>query len=166
RVMAGVLVEIFSDGFLRTQLRFRGGTALNKLHFPKALRYSEDLDFTRTSGGKLGPVLDRLRAALQPWMGHAHYDLGLIGPSLTYTMEAEDKASPARIRVKIEMATRERIAYDGPRSVPFTVKNPWLTGSANIETFSKEEVLATKLRALLQREKGRDLVDLSHAHAV
>jgi predicted nucleotidyltransferase component of viral defense system len=163
-VMARALVEIFSDDFLRTQLRFRGGTALNKLHLPKALRYSEDIDLTRTTEGKLGPVLDRLRAVLQPWMGHAHYDLGLIGPALTFTMEAEDKAVP--IRVKIEMATRERIAYDGPRTVPFTVQNPWFTGSANIETFSKEEILATKLRALLQREKGRDLVDLSHAHAV
>jgi predicted nucleotidyltransferase component of viral defense system len=163
-VMARALVEIFSDDFLRTQLRFRGGTALNKLHLPKALRYSEDIDLTRTTEGKLGPVLDRLRAVLQPWMGEAHYDLGLIGPALTFTMEAEDKAVP--IRVKIEMATRERIAYDGPRTVPFTVQNPWFTGSANIETFSKEEILATKLRALLQREKGRDLVDLSHAHAV
>jgi predicted nucleotidyltransferase component of viral defense system len=163
-VMARALVEIFSDDFLRTQLRFRGGTALNKLHLPKALRYSEDIDLTRTTGGNLGPVLDRLRAVLQPWMGHGHYDLGLIGPALTFTIEAEDKAVP--IRVKIEMATRERIAYDGPRTVPFTVQNPWFTGSANIETFSKEEILATKLRALLQREKGRDLVDLSHAHAV
>jgi Nucleotidyl transferase AbiEii toxin, Type IV TA system len=70
-VMARALVEIFSDDFLRTQLRFRGGTALNKLHLPKALRYSEDIDLTRTTGGKLGPVLDRLRAVLQPWMGHA-----------------------------------------------------------------------------------------------
>jgi predicted nucleotidyltransferase component of viral defense system len=163
-VMARALVEIFSDDFLRTQLRFRGGTALNKLHLPKALRYSEDIDLTRTTGGSLGPVLDRLRAVLQPWMGHGHYDLGLIGPALTFTMEAEDKAVP--IRVKIEMATRERVAYDGPRTVPFTVQNPWFAGSANIETFSKEEILATKLRALLQREKGRDLVDLSHAHAV
>ena len=36
-VMARALVEIFSDDFLGAQLRFRGGTALNKLHFPKAL---------------------------------------------------------------------------------------------------------------------------------
>jgi predicted nucleotidyltransferase component of viral defense system len=30
-------------------------------------------------------------------------------------------------------------------------------------TFTTEEMLATKLRALLQREKGRDLFDLAHA---
>jgi predicted nucleotidyltransferase component of viral defense system len=29
--------------------------------------------------------------------------------------------------------------------------------------FSREELLATKLRALLQRDKGRDLLDLFHA---
>ena len=31
-----------------------------------------------------------------------------------------------------------------------------------IPTFSNEEMLATKFRALLQRDKGRDLYDLSH----
>ena len=30
-------------------------------------------------------------------------------------------------------------------------------------TFSIEELLSTKLRALLQRNKGRDLIDLSHS---
>jgi hypothetical protein len=35
-----------------------------------------------------------------------------------------------------------------------------------IPTFSNEELLATKLRALLQRNKGRDLVDLSHAFEI
>jgi hypothetical protein len=30
-------------------------------------------------------------------------------------------------------------------------------------TFTTEEMLATKLRALLQREKGRDIFDLAHA---
>lgn len=41
--------------------------------------------------------------------------------------------------------------------------NPWFSGQAQIATFSPEEVLATKLRALLQRDKSRDLLDLSHA---
>jgi predicted nucleotidyltransferase component of viral defense system len=163
---ARALVEMFNDDFLRKELRFRRGTALNKLHLPKPFRYSEDIDLTRTTGGPVGPLLDRLRAILQPWMGQAHYDLGLLGPSLTFTMDAEDKTSKVPIRVKVEIATRERTAYDGSRVVPFTVNNPWFTGNADIETFSNEEILATKLRALLQRDKGRDLVDLSHAHAV
>jgi predicted nucleotidyltransferase component of viral defense system len=43
-IIARALVELFSDPFLAAQLRLRGGTALNKLHFPKPLRYSEDID--------------------------------------------------------------------------------------------------------------------------
>ena len=33
-VISRAIVELFSDDFLREELRFRGGTALNKLHFP------------------------------------------------------------------------------------------------------------------------------------
>jgi predicted nucleotidyltransferase component of viral defense system len=164
-VICRALVEIFKDDFLRKELRFRGGTALNKLHFPKAYRYSEDIDLTRTTEGPLGPILDRLRVVLEPWMGHGHYDLGEIGPRLTFTMKAEDENATQPIRVKVEIATRERTAYDGEKTHTLDVKNPWFTGKADIVTFSREEILATKLRALLQRNKGRDLVDLAHAVA-
>jgi predicted nucleotidyltransferase component of viral defense system len=78
-------------------------------------------------------------------------------------VEAEDKTSTAPIRLKIEINTRERKAYDGAKVRPFKVENPWFSGSADIPAFSNEELLATKLRALLQRKKGRDLIDLSHA---
>jgi len=47
--------------------------------------------------------------------------------------------------------------------MPFQVTNPWFTGGTDVHTFSREEILATKLRALLQRDKGRDLYDLAHA---
>ena len=65
--------------------------------------------------------------------------------------------------MKVEINTAEREAYDAPQSIPFHVDNPWFAGYAEIPTFSREEMLATKLRALLQRNKGRDLFDLSHA---
>jgi len=59
------------------------------------------------------------------------------------------------IRLKVEINTHERTAHDPARTIPFAVKNPWFSGSASIGTFSTEEILATKLRALLQRDKGR-----------
>ena len=43
-IITRALVVLFSDPDLRQQLRFRGGTALNKLHFAEPLRYSEDID--------------------------------------------------------------------------------------------------------------------------
>lgn len=50
-----------------------------------------------------------------------------------------------------------------PAALPLRVANPWFSGEASIPTYSREEMLATKLRALLQRDKGRDLYDLAHA---
>ncbi|MCU1278058.1 MAG: hypothetical protein JWM53_1604 [bacterium] len=164
-VICRALVELFRDDVLRAEVRFRGGTALNKLHCSEPLRYSEDIDLTRTTNGPVGPILDRIRAVLEPWMGHGHYDLGLIGPALTFTMKAEDANAGAPIRVKVETATRERTAYLGAHAVRLEVKNPWFSGAADIATFVTEEILATKLRALLQRDKGRDLFDLARAVA-
>ena len=46
----------------------------------------------------------------------------------------------------------------------FSVINPWYQGSADITTFEPEELLGTKMRALYQRKKGRDLFDLHYAH--
>lgn len=165
-IISRALVELFGDPFLREQLRFRGGTALNKLHFPKPLRYSEDIDLVRTSSGPIGPVLDAVRGLLEPWMGHAQFDQSPVAPKLRFRFPAEDQSSSVPIRVKVEINTHEITAYDPPRMMPFAVKNPWFAGAADIATFSKEEMLATKLRALLQRNKGRDLVDLAHAATV
>lgn len=70
-IISRALVELFKDDYLKKELRFRGGTALNKLHFPRAYRYSEDIDLTRTTEGPVGPILDHLRAVLEPWRAAA-----------------------------------------------------------------------------------------------
>ena len=67
------------------------------------------------------------------------------------------------IRLKVEINTRETRAFAGPASLPLKIDNPWFSGEAAMSTFSCEEMLATKLRALLRRDQGRDLYDLAHA---
>jgi predicted nucleotidyltransferase component of viral defense system len=161
-IICRAIVAIFSDDVLSRELRFRGGTALNKLHFVPPLRYSEDIDLVRTSAGPIGPILDRLRAVLEPWLGRAQFDQSPVAPKLRFRVDAED-GSGVPIRLKVEINTREITAFDPAASRPFNVANPWFTGNTNVQTFSREEMLATKLRALLQRDKGRDLYDLAHA---
>ncbi len=165
-IISRAIVDLFSDSFLREQLRFRGGTALNKLHFPSPVRYSDDIDLVRTSAGAIGPILGRLRERLEPWLGPANFDQSPVAPKLRFRVKAEDPATIAPIRLKLEINTRETEVYDTPQALPFRVENPWYTGEADIPTFSREEMLATKLRALLQRNNGRDLFDLAHALAV
>lgn len=161
-IICRAIIAIFSDDALRGELRFRGGTALNKLHFALPLRYSEDIDLVRTSAGPIGPILDRLRAVLEPWLGRAQFDQSPVAPKLRFRVDAED-GSGVPIRLKVEVNTRETTAFDPVHSIPFRVENPWFAGTAEAQTFSREEMLATKLRALLQRDKGRDLYDLAHA---
>ena len=161
-IISRALVEIFSDDMLRDAVRFRGGTALNKLHFPTPMRYSEDIDLVRTSGGPIGPLLDGLRVVLEPWLGRARFDQSPVAPKFRFRVDAED-GSGVPIRLKVEINTREIQAFDDPASVPLKIDNPWFSGEATISTFSREEMLATKLRALLQRNQGRDLYDLAHA---
>lgn len=159
-IISRALVELFQDPFLVRELRFRGGTALNKLHFPKPLRYSEDIDLVRTSSGALKPLLDRIHGVLDSWLGPPRFDQSTVAPKLRYVVEGEHEAP---IRLKIEINTRERTAHDPVRLRFLHVVNPWFSGTASIPTFSNEELLATKLRALLQRDKGRDMLDLAHA---
>lgn len=161
-IISRALVSLFSDPFLAQELRFRGGTALNKLHFTDPLRYSEDIDLVRATSGPIRAVLDRVHNALDSWLGRPRFDQSPVAPKLRYMAEGEDKVP---IRLKIEINTRERDAYDPIRLRPFRVDNPWFSGEASIPAYSNEELLATKLRALLQRNKGRDLIDLSHALA-
>ena len=160
-IISRALVETFSDLMLRDALRFRGGTALNKLHFPAPLRYSEDIDLVRTSHGPIGAVLTQLRAVVEPWLGRARFEQSRVAPKLRFRVEAEDGC--VNFRLKIEIYTREVEAFDVPTALPLEVENPWFVGRAAISTFSREEMLATKLRALLQRDRGRDLYDLAHA---
>lgn len=64
------------------------------------------------------------------------------------------------LRLKVEINSREHFAVLGVQNKPFALESPWFTGSCEVATFSLEELLATKLRALYQRRKGRDLFDI------
>ncbi len=43
------------------------------------------------------------------------------------------------------------------------MNSSWFKGEANIPTYHLDELMGTKLRALFQRHKGRDLFDLWYA---
>jgi hypothetical protein len=64
------------------------------------------------------------------------------------------------MRVKIEINTYEKSPARPLIRLPHHVDSPWFTGGAEVLTFEPEELVATKLRALHQRRKGRDLFDL------
>lgn len=157
-VICRALVELFSDKHIAKDLAFRGGTALYKLYLTPAARYSEDIDLVQVYAGPIGTTLDRVRAILDPWLGKPRYDARDCSFRLTYRYDS-DLGTP--LRLKIEVNTREHIGH--LVSLPFSVNSRWFSGTSNIQTFSLPELLGTKLRALYQRKKGRDLFDLDYA---
>lgn len=163
-ILCRAMVDIFSDPFLRDSLRIRGGTALNKLHFKTPLRYSEDIDLVRTTLGPIKPIIRGLRQVLERWLGPASYKSSPVAPKLRFRVPAEEGGLAADIRVKVEINTNEVKSFDPPLTARFVFQSEWEGGGvADVETFSREEMLATKLRALLQRNKARDLFDLDRS---
>jgi len=158
-VLSRALTAIFSRPALREALAFRGGTALHKLRFDPPGRYSEDLDLVQVEAGPIGPVLAELREALDPWLGVPAWDQRADSVKLLYRFETTT-LPVQRMRVKVEINTREHFSVDGLQWVPFAVASPWHSADELVTTFTLEELLATKMRALFQRRKGRDLYDL------
>lgn len=158
-LLARLIVAIYSDPYLADELVFRGGTCLHQLRLPRPWRYSEDLDFVRRTETGIGEVFDRLRRVAD--------DTGLVvvkrvvaeHPKMVLGATSEDDESTF-LRIKIEVNTHDRSPVQPLEVVPFEVVNPWYSGGCGVVTFNVHELIATKIRALYQRRKGRDLFDL------
>ncbi len=155
-IICRALVEIFSNPLLAESLAFRGGTALYKLHLPP-VRYSEDIDLVQVRPGPIGPVMDALQEKLNAWLGKPRRNLSEGRVTLTYRMISEEGMP---LRLKVEINSREHMTFMGFVARKFDVQSRWFSGSASILTYQLDELLGTKVRALYQRSKGRDLFDL------
>lgn len=158
-ILRRALVEIFQNEGVSKSLVLRGGTALHKLFVDKPMRYSEDIDLVQHTQGPIGPILDGLRDRLDPFLGKPRRERNPGTITLLYRMESE--ISPVvPLKLKVEINSREHFDVFGIIEKRFEVKSSWFNGEAKVKTYTTEELLGTKLRALYQRRKGRDLFDL------
>lgn len=158
-IISRALVAIFQSPLLAERLAFRGGTALHKLYFDIPRRYSEDIDLVQIVPAPIGQVIDALQSLLNSFLGLPRRKQTDQSAILTYRMESEGPPV-VQMRLKVEINTREHFAVEGYQKHPFAVQSRWFKGECEITTYTLEEMLATKLRALYQRRKGRDLFDL------
>jgi len=159
-VISRAIVEIFSHPLLRDALAFRGGTALYKLHLRPPARYSEDIDLVQTRAEAARPTMEALRAVFDPWLGKPQWKQTEGRVTFVYRFYSED-APPILLRLKVEINSREHFAVYGFKQVPFRVASRWFEGSCQVNTYELDELLGTKLRALYQRKRGRDRLDLA-----
>lgn len=158
-ILSRLIIELAQDSILAEELAFRGGTCLHHLFMKTPLRYSEDLDYTRTSNTAIGPILDAVRSiGIRIGLSATRWKVGHEMARMLF--DAEPTEGIGRIRIKVEINTRETASCRAYNKVLYATESRWWTGSSLIPTFSLEEILATKLRALYQRRKGRDLFDI------
>lgn len=156
-IITKALLQIYEHPRLKEILAFRGGTALNKLVFKPASRYSEDIDLVQINTEPIGPTIDLIQEILNPWLGKPKRSASQGLATLSYRTMSEDNFP---IKVKIEINTREHFSILGFQKYSFSSNSTWSPGTVEILTYKIEELLGTKLRALYQRRKGRDLYDL------
>lgn len=161
-LISRALVELFSDEEIANCLAFRGGTALYKLFLTPAPRYSEDIDLVQIKAEPIGTVLKKLRDILDPLLGEPKRKFGVGRVTITYRFDSEE-IEPTPLRLKVEINTREHFNVLGLTEQKFKMNSSWFEGEVSIPTYHLEELMGTKLRALFQRHKGRDLFDLWYA---
>ena len=158
-LLSRALVAMYERPAVAEHAVFRGGTALHKLFFDPPGRYSEDIDLVQREAGPIGGLIDAIREALDPWLGKPKWKQGK-GRFTLYYRFGTTFVPVVRMRLKVEINTREHFSVLGLQQREYTVVNPWFSGEADVSTYSLAELLGTKMRALYQRKKGRDLFDL------
>lgn len=156
-IISRVLVELYNQPKIKKTLFFRGGTALNKLYINPPARYSEDIDLVQIKPEPIGKTIDVIRNVLDSWFEKPIRKLTERSIKLIYKFETVDRRSA---KLKIEINTTEHFHVQKPKTVNFFMDSEWFSGTTQILTYELEELIATKLRALYQRRKGRDLFDL------
>lgn len=181
-VIGHYLNGIYQDEFLKENLIFKGGTCLKKLYFEN-YRFSEDLDFSATTAGL---AKDKTLVALRSIQEKIYQETGIGYDDITSDKDHISKdllmgykfylpfwginhptrksVNPNRwtTSLKIEISLKEKILlppFVSSISHPYSDKHRII---AQVNGYTLEEVLAEKLRALLQRSyvAPRDYYDL------
>lgn len=163
--------SIFQDKFLRSQVAMRGGTLLHKVCMPPAARYSEDIDLVVVGDRPEGHIEKGLVRVLEEVLGRPK---GFSWDKVFLTLR--NRFQPSRIlrinyvvppaaainplTIKIEANVNERQPFRPIQQNGFEFDFRDEHHAVQIIGYDLAELLGTKMRALFQRVKGRDIFDL------
>jgi predicted nucleotidyltransferase component of viral defense system len=111
--------------------------------------------------GPIKPIMQQLEKVIDFFEEDRKTEVRGHGAKVLYRFVSEYEE--VRMRVKLEINCKEHFNVLDWVEFPFEVINEWYTGAAKIRTYNLNELLGTKMRALYQRNKGRDLFDLDFA---
>lgn len=148
------LKELYEQNFSKS-IFFKGGTAIRLLY--EGTRFSEDLDFTvQIDNASFDKHLQKFATALENKYPITFKERETItGKTFLLTAEVPDLKS--KVFVKLDFSMRESVLE--PTQNIITTDYP-IVMQGFINSLSKNEILAEKIRAIMTRKKHRDLYDL------
>ncbi len=121
-------------------------------------RYSEDIDLVPIRPEPIKETIQQLQKILS-FLGKPNVTPKKDNNTIYYKYESE--FPPVQIlKLKVETNCREHFSVLGWKKKEFEIQSSYFIGKCDLTTYKLEELLGTKLRALYQRRKGRDLFDL------
>jgi len=184
-LLSWVLVGIFNHPKLKNALLFKGGTCLKKCYFGN-YRFSQDLDFTANSNL---PSSDKLFSLLSEAIENTQKQMNEFAPIELFFKKYEEKNPHPEgqeaftinaqfpwqreplTKVMIEISKEETLVF--PPASKKLIHKYGEDLDIDIQTYSLEEIILEKLRAILQhtkklherdwnRSRARDYYDLWH----
>jgi predicted nucleotidyltransferase component of viral defense system len=160
--MIEIYQRLLSDEVLHQSLTLKGGTALNFIYLPLP-RLSVDLDFDFTGALEREAML-QIKPELVPRIVQILKDEYRVRvPPSSYIMERVQvrylSLSNTSGNIKIEINFLNRLPVDG--RYERALHHPFNElGTVRVMTYSLEELLAMKVKTLLERTYPRDLFDV------
>jgi predicted nucleotidyltransferase component of viral defense system len=171
-LLCRAMVALFEDKFLSAQIAMRGGTLLHKVHLAPPARYSEDIDLVVVGTRPADHIRRAIRRVLTDVLGTPKASVwdtlvlairNTVKPSrvLRMTYSARSIIEPNRtLEIVVEANVTERKPHRAVVEMPFSFPFRDKAVQTNIKGFDIHEMLGTKMRAMFQRKRGRDLFDL------
>ena len=155
-----ILTLVLRSLYSRCDMAFKGGTALM---FADGLnRFSEDLDFTATAGVEenISDIVARDLALMG--VKSVKKDMEGVAESMSFRIGAEGPLFTKEIErcyVRVDVSLRERVVVP-PRRLYLSPQYPD-TLPFQVSVMTIDEIAAEKIRAILTRNKARDVFDLA-----
>jgi predicted nucleotidyltransferase component of viral defense system len=171
-LLCRAMAALFEDRFLQSQVAMRGGTLLHKVYLAPPSRYSEDIDLVVIGDRPEGHIRKALHRVLSGVLGTPQQSVwdnlklavrNTVKPSrvlrMTYAIPSLTETGRT-LAVVVEVNVTERTPYRPVVRIPFEFPFRDSVVRTQVNGYDIHEMLGTKLRALFQRRRGRDLFDL------
>lgn len=171
-LLCRAMVALFDDAFLSSQIAMRGGTLLHKVHLAPPARYSEDIDLVVVGTRPAEHIRRAIRRVLTDVLGAPKASVrgtlklairNTVKPSrvLRMTYSTRSIIEPGRtLEIVVEANVTERKPHRAVVEMPFSFPFRDKSIQTRVIGFDIHEMLGTKVRAMFQRKRGRDLFDL------